>query len=180
MESPTRRYGVAMVALVIGASGLADRVDAQSTRNRPSIPVVRYSAPQIPIRRVAPLEGTWDVDVVAAHREAPDGTISPIMSKGVFTFTVEQDSLVVRMQVALSPTGRVSRLATRTAGDTAVFVRRGETVQASKGDRNTLGMIPIETTFRFVAVGDSLHGSMQSVSNGTKTEWPIAGVRRKP
>jgi hypothetical protein len=125
------------------------------------------------------LVGSWDVDVVAGHRKSPDGTVSPLMSKGVFTFSAEGDSLVVSMQVTLSASGKPTRLAIPMPRDTATFVRAGETVQAVKGDQNTLGKVSIVSTFQFVAVGDSLIGSLKTASDGTNTDWPIRGARRR-
>jgi pimeloyl-ACP methyl ester carboxylesterase len=125
-----------------------------------------------------PLVGMWDVSVVAAHKDEPDGAVTPIMSSGVFSFSMEGDSLIVSMQVKLSPTGMPIRLATAARSDTATFVRTAKALNAVKGERNVLSAVPMVSTYRFIAVRDSLHGSMQVTSGGRTHTWPISGKRR--
>lgn len=132
-----------------------------------------------PIPQTHPLVGVWDVDVVAGHKTAPDGTTSPIPSKGVFTFSQEGDSLVLSMMVALSPTRDPIRLAAKATADTVIFVRDSKAITA---ENFVLGSKPMRSTYRFVAVSDSLFGivtrSLDAANDPAAGTSPITGTRR--
>ncbi len=74
----------------------------------------------------------------------------------------------------------VPSLAAHRPSDTATFTRTAEALNAVKGERNALNRVPMVSTFRFNAAGDSLHGTMQTVSGARTNTWPIAGTRRGP
>ncbi|MCC6242823.1 MAG: hypothetical protein IT353_08280 [Gemmatimonadaceae bacterium] len=132
-----------------------------------------------PVQQTHPLIGVWDVDVVAGHKTAPDGTTSPILSKGVFTFSQQGDSLVLSMMVALTPNRDPIRLAAKATSDTVIFVRDSKAITA---ENFVLGSKPMRSTFRFVAKTDSLHGnvtrSLDSADDPAAGTSPITGTRR--
>jgi hypothetical protein len=165
-----------------GISGVPDRrfsgtrvAQPMSSGNGASFTPTRPSPTRVSTH---PLVGTWDVNVVAGHKDEPDGTVSPITSTGAFIFSSESDSLVVTMQVILSPSRTPIRLATIAASDTATFVRSAQALNAVKGEQNVMSTTPMVSTFRFVAVGDSLRGTMQTTSGSRTNSWPITGKRR--
>lgn len=133
-----------------------------------------FAAPQ-----THPLVGVWDVDVVAGHKTAPDGTTSPIPSKGVLTFTQHRDSLVLSMVIALTPNRDPIRIAAKATSDTVTFVRDSKAITA---DNLVLGAKPMRSTFRFVAVNDSLFGSvvrsLEAANDPAAGVSPITGTRR--
>jgi hypothetical protein len=126
-----------------------------------------------------PLVGVWDVDVVAAHKLEDHGTTTPIMSKGVFSFTVEGDSLIAMIKVQLSPSPTPIRVATLLGSDTATFVRASRAITT---ENRTMSAKPMTTTFRFFAVGDSLRGTitrtLENPNDPAAGSSPVSGVRR--
>lgn len=125
------------------------------------------------------LAGTWDVDVVAGHKLEDNGKTTPIMSKGVFTFSASGDSLILTMQVRLSPSPTPIRVATLLGSDTATFVRASRAIMT---ENTTLSAKPMTTTFRFFAVGDSLRGTitraLEDPNDPAAGSSPVTGVRR--